>query len=471
MATKQKNLITALQTTADRSQAAPQAFLTIQQKQGKVDSFTSLWIVNALAVTADSDTILSLAEFPQVRSIVIDRKIPAPPASSKVLAAAPSTIAWNLTTINAPGVWDLGYSGQGVVVASLDTGVDYTHPDLLPRWRGGTDSWYDPYGQHPTIPTDVNGHGTWTMGVMVAGSSSGTAYGVAPQAQWIAAKIFDDSGMATVSGIHQSYEWVLDPDGNPATPDAPNIVNNSWTDTSVDCDMTFQTDLQVLQAANILPVFAAGNFGPDSSTSVSPSNLPEAFSVGATNNADGIYPNSSRGPTSCGRLADETFPDVTAPGVSITTTDLSGSYHTASGTSLAAPHVSGAAALLLSAFPVMTVSELRLALAYSAIDLGTPGADDTFGNGRIDVLAAYNYVLTWNLPTPTATLTPTITPTPTVTPTPTATSLFTPSATPTPSLTATPSQPPLTRSIFRLYSSQLNPGLFFCRLSQNPRNP
>ena len=76
---------------------------------------------------------------------------------------------------------NLGYFGQGVVVASLDTGVDVTHPDLSGSYRGGTDSWFDPYGQHPTTPTDLNGHGTWTMGVMVAGDASGETLGAAPQ--------------------------------------------------------------------------------------------------------------------------------------------------------------------------------------------------------------------------------------------------------------------------------------------------
>ncbi len=108
--------------------------------------------------------------------------------------------AGNLSAINAPALWDLGYYGQGVVVANMDTGVDLSHPELSARWRGGSDSWYDPYNQHPTTPTDLNGHGTWTMGVMVAADGSGTTLGVAPQAQWIAVKIFNDSGTATATG-------------------------------------------------------------------------------------------------------------------------------------------------------------------------------------------------------------------------------------------------------------------------------
>jgi subtilisin family serine protease len=107
----------------------------------------------------------------------------------------------NISVINAPALWSLGFRGQGVVVASMDSGVDATHPDLAARWRGGSNSWYDPYGQHPTVPTDVSGHGTWTMGVMVGRDAGGTSIGVAPDAQWIAVKIFNDSGASTFSAI------------------------------------------------------------------------------------------------------------------------------------------------------------------------------------------------------------------------------------------------------------------------------
>src|SRR3972149_324648 len=111
----------------------------------------------------------------------------------------------------------------------MHTGADVSHPDLVTRWRGGSNSWFDPYGQHPMTPTDLSGHGTWTMGVIVAGDAGGTSIGVAPQASWIAVKIFDDQDSSTATAIHQGFQWLLDPDGNPATPDAPDVVNNSWS--------------------------------------------------------------------------------------------------------------------------------------------------------------------------------------------------------------------------------------------------
>ena len=230
-----------------------------------------------------------------------------------------------LVVINAPALWQLGFQGQGVVVANMDSGVSVSHPDLAAQWRGGTNSWFDPYGEHPTSPSDLTGHGTATMGVMVGRDAGGTNIGVAPLAQWIAVKIFDDQGQATATAIHLGFQWLLDPDGDPSTPDAPQVVNNSWSIGNTDCDLAFQLDLQALRAADIVPVFSAGNTGPGDATSVSPANNPEAFAVGATDNVDQIYIDSARGPSACGEPATF-YPEMVAPGVEIRTTDLCGTY-------------------------------------------------------------------------------------------------------------------------------------------------
>ena len=230
------------------------------------------------------------------------------------------------------------------------------------------------------------------MGVMVGGDGGGTSIGVAPDAQWIAVKIFNDQGSATTARIHQGFQWLLDPDGNPSTPDAPNVVNNSWTLGSIGCNLEFQLDLQSLRAAGIEPVFAAGNFGSGASTSASPGNNPEAFAVGAASNADLIWSGSSSGPSACGE-PQTTFPELVAPGVSVRSSDLFGLYGQLTGTSLAAPHVAGALALLLDAYPNLGVDAQEDALEATAVDLGFPGADDTYGYGRLDILAAYESVV------------------------------------------------------------------------------
>jgi len=382
-AARQQGVVRALQAQAAASQKRILAFLKARSAQGEVSQVAPFWVFNGLAVTATQDVIQDLATRVDVAKITPDEIQIVPAAGQALNPPEP-----NLTTIQAPELWDLGWYGQGIVVASMDTGVDASHPDLAPRWRGGTNSWYDPYGQHAT-PTDLIGHGTWTMGVMVGGDAGGTTIGVAPQAQWISVKIFNDSGSATATAIHQGYQWLLDPDGDPSTPDAPHVVNNSWGFGSPGCNLEFQLDIQSLRAIGILPVFSAGNYGPGLNTSVSPANYPGSFAVGAVDSSDQLYALSSRGPSACDLT---TFPEIVAPGVGIHTSNLYSSYSYESGTSLAAPHASGGLALLLSSDLSLNPEEQYDALIYGATDLNPAGPDNSSGYGRMDLLAAYQWL-------------------------------------------------------------------------------
>jgi len=426
-AARQQGVIRALQATADASQNRLKSYLDSLQARGLVNSYSSFWVFNGFSVTATVDAIKDLAQHPDVFSISSD---------DLQIVPALGPAEPNISLVNAPAMWSMGFSGQGVVVANMDSGVDVYHPDLSARWRGGSNSWFDPYGQHPATPTDLSGHGTQTMGIMVGGDAGGTTVGVAPNAQWIAVKIFNDGGASTATAIHQGFQWLLDPDGNPGTADAPNVVNNSWTYANPGCYLDFEPDLQSLRAAGILPVFAAGNGGPSSNTSFSPSNNPSAFAVGAINNSSKIYSYSSRGPTTCGGSTGP-FPELVAPGVTIKTTDLFGTYTNAySGTSYAAPHVAGGLALLLSAYPNLAAVDQERTLINSAVDLGVSGPDDMYGYGRLDILAAFNWLAVNPTPTPGPVNTATPLPTLTFTPLPTFTS------TPLPTATLTPTSPP-----------------------------
>jgi subtilisin family serine protease len=377
-------VVGALKRTSDETQQAVRDLLRARRAEGLVEEFTPLWVFNGLAVTATAEVLEELAARPEVDRITPDSSFEVETAT----AAGPPEPG--VALVGAPALWDLGFRGQGIVVATMDTGVDATHPELASRWRGGSNSWFDPSGQHAT-PADVSGHGTWTMGVLVGGDAGGTSVGVAPDARWISVKIFDDQGVATTSGIHQGFQWLLDPDGDSTTPDAPNVVSNSWSIGVVGCSLEFQLDLQSLRAAGILPIFAAGNFGPGPSTSVSPANNPEAFAVGATDDADAPYDGSGRGPSACGEPAT-TYPELVAPGVDVRTTDLFGLYTEQTGTSLAAPHVAGALALLLDAYADIAVDEQEQALESGAVDLGPVGPDDEFGFGRLDVAGSYAWL-------------------------------------------------------------------------------
>ncbi|TCN44294.1 subtilase family protein [Kribbella orskensis] len=378
-----RSLEKTLRDHATRTQPGVRDLLAVRRGQGRVTSVVPLWITNAIGARVRASVAAELARRPEVGAVRPDSTIQAPTVTT-ASAAEP-----NVAQVNAPALWDLGYRGHGMVVASMDTGVDLSHPELAVRWRGGANSWYDPNGQHPSTPTDVFGHGTQTMGVMVGGDGGGTSVGVAPDARWIAVKIFNDRGQATSTGIHLGYQWLLDPDGNPATADAPNVVNNSWTMAAGTCSLDFQPDLRNLRAAGIVPVFAAGNYGPTAGTSASPANNPEALAVGSVDDTDTIAPFSSRGPSACGQAG---YPQLVAPGTDIRTTDLYGGYLDASGTSLAAPHVAGALALLLQTMPGLTADRQVSALQQGAVDLGPAGADDSYGSGRLDVLASYNWL-------------------------------------------------------------------------------
>jgi len=382
-AARLKGTIQELTATADASQKPIRTVLRARADQGKVTRSIPLWVVNGISVTATADVIRDLAERADVASIIPDE-----------VAVVPSVglPEPGVDTVNAPSLWNLGFSGQGVVVASLDSGVDISHPDLAGRWRGGTGSWFDPYGEHPLTPTDLSGHGTATTGVILGGDAGGTSIGMAPGATWIAAKIFNDRGVATATAIHQAFQWVLDPDHDPNTPDAPQLVNASWSiGAGPGCDLSFQPDLQALRNVGILPVFAAGNFGSGASSSVSPANYPEALAVGAVSGTDLIYSSGSRGPSTCGGRT-RIFPDLVAPGVNIRTTDRYGLYQTASGTSMSAPNATGALALLLGAVPGLTTDKAQAALTATALDLGLPGPDPAYGSGRLNVLAAYQWL-------------------------------------------------------------------------------
>lgn len=387
--TRRRNLVEALRSKAERTQGP----LISALSRAGARRVRSLWITNGIAAQANAGAIMELSKDPSIESITVDSALEAPTPVVGT-AAAPE---WNISAIRANELWSLGLTGTGVVVANMDTGVDANHPDLRDRWRAGANSWYDPNGEH-AAPYDPAGHGTQTMGLMVGGASGGTAIGVAPGASWIAVKIFNDSGVGYLSGIHLGFQWLLDPDGDTATDDAPDIVNNSWgfTNNVNECITEFAADVSALRAAGIAVAFAAGNQGPLPSTSVSPANNSNGFATGAVDQTLAPANFSSRGPSACdGTL----FPEISAPGVSVRTSDLTlggavaDPYRSVSGTSYSVAHVSGLMALLKGASPNSSVAMLEQALMDSAKDPDANGADNNYGNGVIDGMGAYQTLL------------------------------------------------------------------------------
>jgi serine protease AprX len=413
--------------------------------------YRPFYIVNAIEVSGDPGLILELRKRPEVK------RLAANPAVALDLPDAPSTptertvqlpnAPAGITYTKAPQVWALGYQGEGIVIASQDTGVYWEHPALKPKYRGWNAetetashayNWFDPWGTagrdncnpSPQVPCDDNGHGTHTVGTLLGSDStmgtSGFSVGMAPAAQWIGCRNML-KGVGTPGSYIACFQFFMAPhpqngdpftEGDPAR--APHIINNSWYCPPAEgCDFaTLQQVVQTVRAAGQLVVASAGNTGPGCATIQYPTGAyAEVFTVGSHNsissgeNAGKISSFSSRGPVASdgsGRLK----PDIVAPGEGVYSTSLNGQYSFLSGTSMAAPHVAGATALLWSAAPHLigkldetrqillksatqvpdfTVTSWHLAdsgrvVCQSSAEAVTPNT--TYGYGRLNVAAA-----------------------------------------------------------------------------------
>jgi subtilisin family serine protease len=410
---RDNRLVVALKARAARNRAAVAPLLAAQGATRIKD----LWIINGLAATVSAAAVSKLAADPAIARIDLDsfvqggrsqrtppsrserrhgERAAAPPAALPPLpaepeqgAVAPAKPEWNIAAVHAPDLWAQGHTGKGVVVAVMDTGVDLAHPALRRSWRGGANSWFDPHGEEAT-PYDALGHGTQAAGIIFGGAG----VGVAPDARWIAVRLYDNAGHTSMSDIHRGFQWLMDPDGDPATVDAPDVVNASWALTGRvigSCILEFAEDIGALRSAGIALVFAAGNDGPFPRSSNSPGNNPGALSVGAVNAKGVIARQTSRGPSSCDGAV---FPRLLAPGVDVRTTDLSHggtpSYRHASGSSLAAPHVAGVLALLAGAFPSASVAQLEAALLRGPGVAAGASAPQNSATRLADALSAFN---------------------------------------------------------------------------------
>ncbi|MEV1068195.1 S8 family peptidase [Streptomyces sp. NPDC050263] len=283
--------------------------------------------------------------------------------------------------IGAPTAWAAGYQGDGVKVAVIDTGVDQTHPDLA----GVEVAEKDFSGSGSSV--DHIGHGTHVAST-IAGSgakSSGKYKGVAPKAKILDAKVFDDRGGAFDSSIIAAMQWASD--------EGAKVANMSLGgDDHATIDPLEEAVDSLSESSGILFVVSAGNSGPASGSINSPGSAAAALTVGAVDREDDIAPFSSAGPTADGSLK----PDITAPGVDIVAakatdgqlgTPAGDGYVAMSGTSMAAPHVAGAAAVLSQQHPDWTGERIKQALTASAKP--TPGLTAyQQGAGRTDVAKA-----------------------------------------------------------------------------------
>jgi subtilisin family serine protease len=289
---------------------------------------------------------------------------------------------WGIDRIHAKAVWATGNEGQGVLIGVVDTGADGTHPDLAGRilkFRNFLKSG------GPVEPAfDDRGHGTHCAGLIAGGKNHGVSIGVAPRAQLLVAKALDKNGAGGNSGLLKALQWMVDPDGNPATHDQPLAVSCSWGSYTwlPIFSRVFWSSVNGLREAGVIPVFASGNDGPGKLSI--PGSYPQSLAVGATDDRDKVAEFTSCGTTSWGGVS-VTKPDISAPGDFIYSCVPGNKYEYMSGTSMATPIVAGAIALIKVKKPSLTPIQIQQLLYNSAKDLGASGTDAVFGHGLVDV--------------------------------------------------------------------------------------
>jgi hypothetical protein len=390
-----------LRTVANQSQADLRALLT---KRGA--DFQPFYISNAIRITAGEAVLQEVAAQPEVARILPSQTYRVPDPIKGKVEPKVNTVEWNIADISAPQVWSqFGDRGEGIVVASIDTGVEYTHSALVAKYRGNLGggnfdhnyNWFDPSHVCATpAPCDNVSHGTHTMGTMVGddGDPGTNQIGVAPHARWIEAKGCESNSCSDFA-LLSSAQWILAPtdlNGNNPRPDLrPNIVNNSWGDGP---NNTFFHDTTAAWvAAGIFPAFSNGNAGPGCGSAGSPGDYDNTYAAGAFDINHNIAGFSSRGPSAFdGGLK----PNIAAPGVNVRSSVPGNGYDSFNGTSMASPHVAATVALMWSAAPSLIgdISQTESILDQTAIDTtdlqcgGTAADNNVWGEGRLDAFAA-----------------------------------------------------------------------------------
>lgn len=405
--TRGRLVFQALKSVADASQRPLLDLLRAEAALGRVRRFRAFFSVNAVAVTSNEATLRRLASLPQVEQVVEAPVVSNPDPAPAVAQVRVQNVEWNVAKVRAPEVWARGFTGQGIVVASLDTGVEYTHPALVDHYRGNLGggsfdhnyNWWDATATcpSPTVPCDDNQHGTHTTGTMVGGDGGANQIGVAPGATWIACKALTGGGLGIVFDLLECGDFMVAPwdlnHQNPNPDRRPHIVNNSWG-LALTRYPFLMTMVNSWRAAGIFPAFAAGNNGPACGSASAPGNYVQSFATGAVDINDAIAGFSGRGLSVYGGVK----PDVTAPGVNVRSSVPGGGYAAFSGTSMASPHTAGIVALLWSEYPslVRDITSTERKIRPAAVILNssegcngnglTDHPNNTFGFGRIDAV-------------------------------------------------------------------------------------
>lgn len=398
---------------ADDTQAELE--LNLEQRTDGVTVLNRFWLTNMVLVEfpAAGPTLDALASTPGVDRVIPNFELTAPEPSPNIADVAPNAeLTWGLQKIEAARVWEeLGIDGSGVRVATLDTGVDISHPDLAgkmvtdnpadPNHPGGWMEFNSTGGRVASAPRDSAYHGTHVSGTIHGGATSGTAIGVATGAELMHGLVIP-GGSGSFAQVAAGMQWAIAPTdaaGNPAGR-AADVVNMSLGANGFYPEMIQPT--RAMRAAGVFPAFAIGNNCATGGTG-SPGNVFEAVGVGATDVSDNVAGFSCGGVVRKNQWTDppadwpESWvkPDLSAPGADVLSASPGGGYRTLSGTSMATPHTAGTVALMRSAAADLSVDEILDVLGDTAFwddRYATAPPDTRFGVGRINAFEATSFV-------------------------------------------------------------------------------
>ena len=410
MAGDNERVVGTLQRAASTSQDELLEF--IERSGDRV--LNTFWIQNMVLAKVKPDTMMAATGFESVARVVPDFEVTVPEVTKnrRMGSATVEDNTWGIDKIQAHRVHDeLGLTGAGVRVATLDTGVAIDHPDLQgkmvtdspsdPNYPGGWMEFSSTGSPIASAPHDSAYHGTHVSGTIHGGNTSGTQIGVAPGAEMMHGLVIP-GGSGSFTQVAAGMQWAIDPfdgGGDPAGEPA-DIVNMSLGANAYVDEMVAPT--RNMYFAGTFPVFAVGNeniFGSCGVGSGSPGNVYEAIGVGATDINDDVAD------FSCGNVVPKSAwsdppaewpdswvtPDISAPGVGVISADPNGSYRTLNGTSMATPHTAGMFALMNQASPEISIDSAFDVAATTAFFDDRHGADrpnTRYGEGRINAYEA-----------------------------------------------------------------------------------
>lgn len=342
----------------------PTAQTALLKKHGAVPN-KSLRIINAMSVSLPAQALDALKkrlgdEITRIDDDIILKGSGKP--TKPVVDLPPQELPWGVERIGADIAWT-DSTGSAVNVAVLDSGVDLDHQDLTANIKGN----YNAISPRKSAQDD-HGHGTHVTGIIAAMNNEIGVVGVGPQVNIYAVKVLDRTNQGNLSDILDGLQWCID--------NHMQVINMSFG--SPGTNQSFHDAIIAVHNAGIVQVAAAGNEGSNGGAIIYPAKYPETIAVSSVDSADQLSASSSWG----------TEIDLSAPGVQINSTYNDGLYTAMSGTSMATPHVTGAAALVLALYDTLTPNEVKEKLKSTAEDLGLASNEQGAGLVRAD-LAVY----------------------------------------------------------------------------------